>query len=93
MCVLDAHRSGMVPERLSEETEVSDRGMVTIPVSIRRHLDIESGDKLQWRITGEEELSVEVVQQRYGAFADEDLKVDLGGERAETHDLTAQEEH
>jgi hypothetical protein len=30
-----------------EETTVSDRGMVTIPASLRRHLDIEAGDKLR----------------------------------------------
>jgi hypothetical protein len=32
-----------------------------------------------------------VVQQRYGAFADDDLKTDLGGDGVETRDLTGRE--
>jgi len=39
-----------------EETKVSDRGMVTIPADLRRHLDIEPGDKLRWN-TDEEGIS------------------------------------
>jgi AbrB family looped-hinge helix DNA binding protein len=33
-----------------EETKVSDRGMVTVPASLRRRLDIEPGDKLRWDV-------------------------------------------
>jgi AbrB family looped-hinge helix DNA binding protein len=53
-----------------EETTVSDRGMVTIPVDLRRRLDIESGDKLRWATDDEGNLSVEVVHQREGVFDD-----------------------
>lgn len=69
-----------------EETKVSDRGMVTIPASLRRRLDIEAGDKLRWDVEEDGSLSVEVVRQRYGAFADDDLKADLGADSLETHD-------
>lgn len=74
-----------------EETKVSDRGMVTIPASLRRRLDIEAGDKLRWNLTEDGDLSVEVVRQRYGAFDDDDLKAPLGGDGLETHDLTGRE--
>ncbi|MFB6150826.1 MAG: AbrB/MazE/SpoVT family DNA-binding domain-containing protein [Haloarculaceae archaeon] len=69
------------------ETKVNDRGMVTIPASIRRRLDIEGGDKLRWEVDEEGDLSVEIVEREYGAFADDDLKADLGGDALETHDL------
>jgi antitoxin PrlF len=54
----------------AEETKVSDRGMVTIPAELRRHLDIEPGDKLRWTLTDEGTLSVEIVHQREGVFDD-----------------------
>lgn len=75
-----------------EETKVSDRGMVTIPASLRRRLDIEAGDKLRWDVDGDDNLSVEVVRQRYGAFEGDDLKAPLGGDGLETHDLTGHED-
>ncbi|WP_256562689.1 AbrB/MazE/SpoVT family DNA-binding domain-containing protein [Halomarina pelagica] len=75
----------------TEETKVSDRGMVTIPAAIRRRLDIEAGDKLRWATTDTGELTVEVVRQRYGAFDDDTLKADLGGDSLETHDLAGYE--
>jgi len=75
-----------------EETKVSDRGMVTIPADLRRHLDIEPGDKLRWNTDEEGNLSVEVVKQRYGAFEDDDMKAPMGGDSLETHDLTGNEE-
>lgn len=74
-----------------EETTVSDRGMVTIPAELRRRLDIEAGDKLRWNVDAEGRLSVEVVRQRYGAFEDDDLKADLGGDSLETHDTAGYE--
>jgi AbrB family looped-hinge helix DNA binding protein len=73
-----------------EETTVSDRGMVTIPASFRRRLDIQPGDKLRWAIDDEGTLSVEVVEQRRGAFDDFD-PVAMGGGGAETHDLAGHE--
>ena len=75
----------------TEETKVSDRGMVTIPASLRRRLDIEPGDKLRWNADDEGNLSVEVVKQRYGAFDDFE-PVPMGGGGSETHDLAGHEE-
>jgi antitoxin PrlF len=51
-------------------TEVSDRGMVTIPAVIRRQLDIDPGDRIRWETDEDGRLSVEVVHQREGAFDD-----------------------
>lgn len=70
-----------------EETTVSERGMITIPADLRRRLDIEAGDKLKWTLDEDGELSVDVVRQRYGAFADDDLKADLGDDSLDTHDV------
>jgi len=82
----------MATEDAPQETKVSDRGMVTIPASFRRHLDIEAGDKLRWDIDEEGTLSVELVRQRYGAFEDDDLKAPMSGDGLETHDLAGHEE-
>ncbi|QLH84815.1 AbrB/MazE/SpoVT family DNA-binding domain-containing protein [Halosimplex pelagicum] len=54
----------------TEETKVSDRGMVTIPADIRQDLDIGPGDKLRWTVDEEGTLAVEVVRQREGVFDD-----------------------
>ena len=75
-----------------EETKVSDRGMVTIPASVRQRLDIEAGDKLRWQIDEEEEFSVEIIRQRYGAFEDDEMKAPMGGDSLETHDLAGHEQ-
>ena len=64
-----------------EETTVSDRGMVTIPADLRRHFDIEPGDKLRWAIDDEGNLSVEIVHQREGVF-DDFVPVDAGATNA-----------
>ncbi|MFW6436202.1 MAG: AbrB/MazE/SpoVT family DNA-binding domain-containing protein [Halococcoides sp.] len=82
----------MATEDAPEETKVSDRGMVTIPASFRRRLDIEPGDKLRWETDEEGTLSAEVVKQRYGAFENDDLKAPLGGDSLETHDLAGHED-
>jgi AbrB family looped-hinge helix DNA binding protein len=74
-----------------EETTVSDRGMITIPASLRRRLDIEAGDKLRWDVDKEGNLSVEIVRQRYGAFEDDDKKAPMGGDGLETHDIAGHE--
>ena len=81
----------MTTDEEPEETRVSDRGMVTIPASLRRRLDIEAGDKLRWDIDEEGELSVEIVRQRYGAFEDDQMKAPMGGDGLETHDLAGHE--
>lgn len=80
----------MATETSSDETKVSDRGMVTIPANIRRRLDIEAGDKLRWDVDEEGELTVEIVRQRYGAFDDFEA-APMGGDGQETHDLTGRE--
>ena len=77
----------MASDGSPEETAVSDRGMVTIPASLRRRLDIEPGDRLRWAVGEDGGLSVRVVRQRYGAFEDDDLKAPMGGDGLETHDL------
>jgi len=82
----------MATEEAPEETKVSDRGMVTIPASLRRRMDIEPGDKLRWDTDEEGNLSVEVVKQRYGAFENDDMKAPMGGDSLETHDLSGNEE-
>jgi bifunctional DNA-binding transcriptional regulator/antitoxin component of YhaV-PrlF toxin-antitoxin module len=64
---------------------------VTIPAPLRRRLDIEAGDKLRWRVGDDGDLSVEIVRQRYGAFEDDDLKAEMGGDSLETHDLSGSE--
>ena len=82
----------MATEEAPEETKVSNRGMVTIPASLRRRLDIKAGDKLRWHTDDEGNLSVEIVRQRYGAFDGDDLKAPMGGDGQETHDLAGHEE-
>jgi antitoxin PrlF len=82
----------MATQETPEETKVSDSGVVTVPASIRQRLDIEPGDKLRWSIDEEGNLTVEVVRERYGAFEDDDLKADLGGDGLETHDLAGYED-
>lgn len=81
----------MATEHSPEETTVSERGMATIPAELRRKLDIESGDKLRWNVDDDGAISVEVVRQRYGAFEDDDVKADMGGDSVETHDLAGRE--
>lgn len=81
----------MAIEEPPEETKVSDKGMVTIPATVRRRLDIEAGDKLRWAVTQEGELTVEVVRQRYGAFDDFEA-VPMGGDGLQTHDLAGYED-
>lgn len=73
-----------------EETKVSDRGMVTIPASLRQRLDIEAGDKLRWTVTEDGDLQVDVVRERYGAFDDFE-PVSMGGGGTETHDVAGHE--
>lgn len=75
----------------TEETTVSDRGMVTIPASLRQRLDIEPGDKLRWHVDEEGSLEVAVVKQQYGAFDDFE-PVPMGGDGGKTHDLAGYEE-
>ncbi len=76
----------MATEDVPDETKVNDRGMVTIPASLRRRLDIETGDRLRWNVDEDGTLSVELIKQRYGAFDDFE-PVSMGGDGLETHDV------
>jgi bifunctional DNA-binding transcriptional regulator/antitoxin component of YhaV-PrlF toxin-antitoxin module len=58
----------------SEATELIEEGAISgnqasIPAAIRERADIEDGDRVRWRWR-DEELSVEVVRQRAGVFAE-----------------------
>lgn len=77
-----------MPRRVEDETTVNDSYSVTVPAAIRREAGIEAGDKLRWSVDEDGDLSVEVVEQRYGAFSQLD-PVDVGEETraAEDHDL------
>jgi bifunctional DNA-binding transcriptional regulator/antitoxin component of YhaV-PrlF toxin-antitoxin module len=72
----------------SNPTETIGEGSISgnqasIPAAIRERADIEDGDRIRWRWCNGE-LSVEVVRQRTGVFADFD---GFKGEREATdHD-------
>lgn len=72
-----------------ERTTINDHYSVTVPAAIRRRLDVQPGDKLDWRVTDDGDLTVEVVKQRRGAF-DGFEAVDMGATNAaEDHDAVA----
>ncbi|WP_018128867.1 hypothetical protein [Haladaptatus paucihalophilus] len=69
----------MASNQVTDETTVNDGHSVTVPSQIREAVYNEPGDKLRWRLDDEENLTVEVVKQRFGAF--DDLEpVDIGEE-------------
>jgi len=74
----------------SEETTVNDRGGTTIPAEIRDQFDIDSGDKIRWTVTEEEELAIKVVKQKTGVFADFE-PASMGGDGKTAHDTTGAE--
>lgn len=77
---------------VEDETTVNDSYSVTVPAAVRREADIESGDKLRWRVDESGSLSVEIVKQRYGAFSElEPIDIDVETNAAEDHDLVAGE--
>lgn len=79
-------------ERVEDETTVNDSYSVTVPATVRREAGIEAGDKLRWTVDDDGTVSVEVVNQRYGAFSALD-PVDTGEEThaAEDHDHVVRE--
>lgn len=79
----------MSTPEVTDETTVNDSHSVTVPARIRDHLDIHPGDKLRWMLDDEGQLRVEVVRQRYGAFADLD-PIDI---EEETDAVAETEEH
>ena len=64
---------------------------ITIPTSLRDRFDVEPGDKLRGSVDDDGGLTVEVVQQRCGAFEDFEA-VPMGGDGLETHDLAGHED-
>lgn len=72
------------------ETKVTESGMVPIPPEIRNRVDIQSGDKLRWKVDKQCGLTVEVIPHRYGAFDDFEA-VSMGGDGSETHDTAGNE--
>jgi bifunctional DNA-binding transcriptional regulator/antitoxin component of YhaV-PrlF toxin-antitoxin module len=75
----------MSTEGSSTETTVDGRGRVTIHIDVRR-LNVEAGDKLRWTVDHDGDLSIGIVQQRYGAFDGFEAEP-IGGDALETHDL------
>ncbi|WP_254838936.1 AbrB/MazE/SpoVT family DNA-binding domain-containing protein [Natronomonas marina] len=75
-------------ERVEDETTVNDSYSVTVPAAVRRAAGIDAGDTLRWRVDEDGNLSIEVVDRRYGAFSELE-PVDIGEETdaAEDHDL------
>jgi bifunctional DNA-binding transcriptional regulator/antitoxin component of YhaV-PrlF toxin-antitoxin module len=57
----------MSSDSVDSESKVSGN-QANIPARIRRELDIDDGDTLRWRIEDEEEIRVQVIQQRDGTF-------------------------
>lgn len=60
-----------------DETTVNDSYSVTVPAAVRKHAEIEPGDKLRWSVNEKGQLSVTVVNERHGAFS-ELTPVDIG---------------
>ncbi|WP_158058396.1 AbrB/MazE/SpoVT family DNA-binding domain-containing protein [Halorussus halophilus] len=53
-----------------DETRVEDDYAVTIPRRVRERLDLEPGDSVEWVLTEDGDLRVEVVEGEYGVFDD-----------------------
>lgn len=69
----------------SDETEITDQWTVTVPTIVRHHLDVEPGDEIEWHVADDGSVTVDVVNERYGAFDDFEA-VSLGGDAVESHD-------
>lgn len=61
----------MSSDRVAAESKVSGN-QANIPARIRRELDIDDGDQLRWQLEDDGTVSVQVVQQQTGTFADFD---------------------
>ena len=68
------------------ESKVSGN-QANIPARVRRELDIDDGDGLRWRFSGNGELLVEVVHRQEGTFAEfEGYAGGPGGNVVSDHD-------
>ena len=71
------------------ETTVTDHYSVTVPSPVSDRLEIEPGDKIQWTVSADGELRVEVLTQEWGVFEDFE-PVDIGETDAVSdHDIGA----
>ncbi len=91
MCHAMVSTNPTAPDTGAEEMRVNDCGIITIPASLRRRPDIVPGDMIRWGDDADGDLSVEVVQQRYGAFNGSGLASPLGGHGLGTQDLAGHE--
>ena len=73
----------MSSDGVDAESTVSGN-QANIPARIRHELGIDDGDHLRWEVTDDGRLSVEVVQQETGSFAEFD-----GYAGPESTDVTA----
>lgn len=78
----------MSPET-EDETTVNESYSVPVPAAIRREAAVEAGDKLRWRVTEDETLSVELIKQHYGAFSELTPVAGAPTNAADDHDLIA----
>jgi AbrB family looped-hinge helix DNA binding protein len=71
------------------ETTVNDSYSVTVPAAVRESAGIDAGDKIRWTVDEDGEVSVEVVDERSGAFSELE-PIDVGEETnvVEEHDRT-----
>lgn len=70
-------------------TTVDERYAVRIPVRLRRRLDVEPGDAVQWIVSEDGTVELEPADQEYGVFDDFE-PFDAGPtDAANDHDLGA----
>ncbi|WP_135824906.1 AbrB/MazE/SpoVT family DNA-binding domain-containing protein [Halorussus ruber] len=74
----------MATDDIPNQSRVGDDYSVRLPARVREELDVSPGDRIEWRVTDDGELAVEVVEQEYGVFDDAET-VSLGG-AADDHD-------
>ena len=71
---------------ITDETTVDDSYCVTVPVSVRKHAEIEPGDTLRWAVDEEGQISVAVIHDsRFSELEPMDIGEDTGV--TENHDL------
>jgi antitoxin PrlF len=77
---------------VEDETTVNESYSVTVPASVRERVDIEAGDRLRWAVDEDGTVTVEVVEQERGAFAELDpVELDEKTDASEDHDRVAGE--
>jgi bifunctional DNA-binding transcriptional regulator/antitoxin component of YhaV-PrlF toxin-antitoxin module len=74
----------MPTEETPGESKLDDDYTLRLPEQVRDRLDVQPGDKIRWTVTEDGDLSIEVIEQEYGAFEDAPV-ISLGG-AANDHD-------